>query len=372
MKTLLWLHRWAGLIAGIAIFVIAVTGCILTFENDIDRRLNRELMLVTPGPSTVPLKDAVDAVSAAYPDDPPTGLSLPQKANHSLTVSLKSGKSALVDPYTGRVLGRRDRLDGFARDVHLLHTRFMGGKTGEHLVGAFTVLTLLMAVSGLVLWWPRKILGVKASRSWRRLNFDLHNILGFYSAAVLVVTCASGIIIAYEDVTDPLVLKLNTKPRPLPAQVSSTPIPGVAPIGIDEAVRMAKEAMPGVFVSNVNLPAPGKAIYRLSVKYPEDRTPAGRSRIALDQYNGAVLDLISTRNQEIGTQILNLKRSLHTGDVFGAPSLAIVFLASLMLAGQVVTGFLIWWKPGKFAFNANGTRTAPASASGSAEPEAAI
>jgi uncharacterized iron-regulated membrane protein len=362
MKTLLWLHRWAGLIAGIAIFVIAVTGCILTFENDIDRRLNRELMLVTPGDSTVPLKDAVDAVRAAYPNEFPQSISLPQAPNHSLLISLKSGKMAAVDPYTGRVLGIRDRFDGIARDIHLMHTRFMAGKTGEHLVGAFTIMTLLMAVSGLVLWWPRKIVGVKNSKSWRRVNFDVHNILGFYSAAVLVVTCASGIIIAYEDVTDPLVLKLNTKPASKPAQVSSTPIEGAAPISPDEAVRVAKEAMPGIRVANVNVPSPGKAVYRLSVKYPEDRTPAGRSRIALDQYNGAVLDLISTRNQELGTQILNLKRSLHTGDVFGAPSLAIVFLTSLMLAGQVVTGFLIWWKPGKFAVATNGGRTSPATA----------
>jgi uncharacterized iron-regulated membrane protein len=366
MKTLLWLHRWAGLIAGIAIFVIAVTGCILTFENDIDRHLNSELMLVRPGSSTVPLWEAVASVRAAYPDDPPLSLSFPQKPNHSLLVFLKSGKLAAVDPYTGRLLGVRDRFDGFARDVHLLHTRFMGGKTGEYIVGAFTVVTLLMAISGLVLWWPRKIFNVKVARSWRRVNFDLHNVLGFYSAAVLVVTCLSGIIIAYEEVTDPLVLKLNSKPAPRPAQVSSTPIPGAAPIGPDEAVRIGKEAMPGVFVSNVNLPAPGQAVYRLSVKYPEDRTPGGRSRIALDQYSGAVLDLISTRNQELGTQILNLKRSLHTGDVFGGPSLAIVFLTSLMLAGQVVSGFLIWWKPGKFALAANGTRTA------SAEAEAAV
>ena len=368
MKTLLWLHRWAGLITGIAIFVIAVTGCLLTFENDIDRRLNSELMLVTPGPSTVPLKDAVAAVRAAYPDDPPQSISLPQGPTHSLLLALKSGKMATVDPYSGRVLGARDRFDGFARDIHLLHTRFMAGKTGEHLVGAFTVFTLLMALTGVVLWWPRKIFGVKNSRSWRRVNFDLHNILGLYSAAVLVVTCASGIIIAYEDVTDPLVRKLNSKPAPRPAQVSSTPIAGADPIGPDEAVRLAKEAMPGVSVSNVNLPAPGRAVYRLSVKYPEDRTPAGRSRLALDQYNGAVLDVVSTRNQELGTQILNLKRSLHTGDVFGAPSQAIVFLASLMLAGQVVTGFLIWWKPGKFAVPARGTRSAPASA----EAEAAV
>jgi len=81
--------------------------------------------------------------------------------------------------------------------------------------------------------------------------------------------------------------------------------------------------------------------------FPEDRTPGGRSFVALDQYRGDVLDMESSRTAELGTKILNYKRPVHTGEVFGAPSLALAFLTSFMLAGQVVTGFLIWWKPGR-------------------------
>jgi len=81
--------------------------------------------------------------------------------------------------------------------------------------------------------------------------------------------------------------------------------------------------------------------------FPEDRTPGGRSFVALDQYRGDVRDMESSRTAELGTKILNYKRPVHTGEVFGALSLALAFLTSFMLAGQVVTGFLIWWKPGR-------------------------
>jgi uncharacterized iron-regulated membrane protein len=351
---LLKLHRWAGLISGIAILVIAITGCVLVFENDIERSLNAHVLKVTPGPSRASLQQAVEAVRAAYPTETPTGFQFPQRPNHSLVISLKSGLAAGVDPYSGQVLGTVDRSKGLARWVHLLHTRFLAGRPGEWVVGGFTVLTLLMAISGVILWWPRQIWTFKSSRSWRRVNFDLHNVLGWYSAVLLVFITLSGVLIAYENALDPLVLKLNATPAKVPAPVASTVSTGVSPISPDEAVRAAREAMPGAFIANMNIPGPGKAVYRMGVKFPEDRTPGGRSRVAVDQYTGQVLDVVSTRSAPLGTKILNLKRSIHTGDVFGWPSQALAFLVSLALAGQVVTGFLIWWKPGKFGALASG------------------
>jgi uncharacterized iron-regulated membrane protein len=126
-------------------------------------------------------------------------------------------------------------------------------------------------------------------------------------------------------------------------------IPGKAPLGPDEAVSIAREAAAGALVTNVSVPD-AKGVYRLAAKYPEDRSPVGRTRIVVDQYSGAVLDVISTREAGAGTKLLNMKRTLHTGDVLGWPSRVVVFLGSLMLAGQVVTGFLIWWKPGSLPF----------------------
>jgi uncharacterized iron-regulated membrane protein len=76
-----------------------------------------------------------------------------------------------------------------------------------------------------------------------------------------------------------------------------------------------------------------------------------------------VLLRTSTREAELGTAINNLKRSAHTGDIFGWPTQALYFVASLAIAGQVVTGFLIWWKPRKAAL---APRPAPARAE--AEP----
>lgn len=73
------LHRWVGLTAGLAVFVIALTGCALVFEEDIDLVLNRHLSVVTAGPEACSLAAAVDAVRAAYPRHVPTSIVLPER-----------------------------------------------------------------------------------------------------------------------------------------------------------------------------------------------------------------------------------------------------------------------------------------------------
>jgi len=351
-ESLLKLHRWSGLILGLLIFVVAVTGSALVFENDIDAWLNPDLALLEQASRAerLPLQTLVENVRNEYPKDPPTSIRILPigvfTGNRTTELSLKSGRSAFVNPNTGEVLGTRSREKSFARFLHLLHTRFVAGQAGEYVVGAITAVTFLMALSGVYLWWPRKVLSLKRSGSWRRTNLDFHHLLGFYSSLVMVVMTLSGVIIAFEQFTDPLLKKLDSKPDP-PAELQSTPIDGRTPISVDEAVRIANATLPGAQTSSINLPPRGKAVYRAFMKFPEDRTPAGRSRVAVDQWSGAVLLKTSTREAELGTAINNLKRSAHTGDIFGWPTQALYFVVSLAIAAQVVTGFLIWSKPRK-------------------------
>ena len=108
-------------------------------------------------------------------------------------------------------------------------------------------------------------------------------------------------------------------------------------------IAVAERALPGAFASNVGLPNGPKAVFRILKKFPEDRTPAGRSRVYVDQFSGKVLLVENTRTAPLGTRILNLKRSAHTGDIFGAPTQALYFIVSLGIALQAITGALIWW-----------------------------
>ena len=81
----------------------------------------------------------------------------------------------------------------------------------------------------------------------------------------------------------------------------------------------------------------------VALRYPEDKTPGGRSRVFIDRYRGTVLRATNTRTAETGTRLMNLQRPLHTGDIFGAASRIVWFLAALVLVPQAVTGIMMWW-----------------------------
>ena len=280
-------------------------------------------------------------MQAGDPGDRVTGVSIAETPDRAYRFSLRSRQTAMVDPYTGRVLGLRDLQKGFARWLHLLHTRFVAGDIGEQMVGGFSIAMLGLSITGLVLWWPRKILSVGSAASWKRTNFYLHNVLGFYSSLVMFFITLTGVLIAFEGFTDPVVRRLNDVPdAPAP---QSVPFAGRTRIPVDEAIAIAERALPGAFASNVGLPAGPKAVFRILKKFPEDRTPAGRSRVYVDQFSGKALLVENTRTAPLGTRILNLKRSAHTGDIFGAPTQALYFLVSLGIALQAITGALIWW-----------------------------
>jgi uncharacterized iron-regulated membrane protein len=342
-RSLLKVHQWVGLAAGLFLVVIAVSGSALVFENEIDRALHPSTSFVTPGAAPLPIGTLAARVSAAYPQDQITGVRIADRPDQADEFSLRSRQGAMVDPYTGTILGLRDHEASFARWVHLLHTRLVAGKFGEAMVGWFSVAMLGLAITGLVLWWPRKILTVGAASSWKRTTFDLHNVLGFYSSLVMLVITLSGVLIAFESTTDPLVRRLNPEAPEAPAP-QSTPVAGGRRISIDEAIAIGERALPGAVASNVGLPAGPKGVFRILKKYPEDRTPAGRSRVYVDQFSGKVLLVENTRTAPLGTRILNLKRSAHTGDIFGAPTQALYFIVSLGIALQAITGALIWFQ----------------------------
>lgn len=348
---LLKTHLCVGLTIGVMLLLVAASGAALVFEDNIDRALHPRLSYVTPGDHELKVQDLVARVAAAYPDAQVAAVSFPETPRQSLSFSARSRSlgalAVYVNQYTGEVLGHRtpdERERGLARRLHLLHTRLFAGQIGEWLVGTVTALTLLMAITGLYLWWPRKILAINGRRSWRRVNFDLHNVFGLYASTVFLFIALTGMMIAFEGVTDPLFTRLNATPLPeIPKQ--SAPVTGVPPMKVDALIDQARATLPGAFLKNISVPNGGTAVIAAGMKFPEDRTPGGRSRVFLDQYSGQALAVLNTRTAPLGTRIINLKRSAHTGDIFGAPTQALYFCTSLMLVGQIVTGFFIWWKP---------------------------
>jgi uncharacterized iron-regulated membrane protein len=247
----------------------------------------------------------------------------------------------MVDPGTGRILAEVPNGSSLSNVIEGLHLNLRSGPWGNRIVGTATLLCLLAALTGLYLWWPRRLFRFRKDDSGRRFMFDLHNITGFWTSAFLVVVTGTGVSMFFGTFLDPMIRRLDPAPRASAPQ--STPVEGRTTIPLDEVVRRAQAALPGAQIRNFPIPAGPKAAHRVQLRFPEDKTPGGRSQVYLDQYSGEVLRVESSREAGPGTWFLNAQRSLHTGEFGGWPTRTLAFATCLSVLVQLYSGIALWW-----------------------------
>jgi uncharacterized iron-regulated membrane protein len=352
----LTLHRWISLIVSVLVILTAGSGAILVFENEIDRALNPALSYVTPRGNPVPLSTITASVSQAYPKLRVLNMYLPTDPTFSLTALLSDGTRVSIDPYTGTILGARHITDSLMSKTHQFHTRLLVPNTvsrpapgqpprpsrlGNQIVGWGTVVLLFLTLTGLFVWFPRMKLTVARKARWTRINMDLHNVTGIYAVVFAIIMAATGIVIGFEYPGTVVRKATSMPPAPPPVIVRSEK--GRPVISPDQAVEAAAASVPGAVASFVIPPMPPTFTYVVSMRYPEDATPAGRTKVVINPYTADVLIRETSRDLPVGTRFMNAMRPWHTGDIYGWPSRIVMFLASVAIVAQAITGFIAWW-----------------------------
>jgi len=349
-KSLLWLHLVTGLLAAIVLTLLGLTGAVMVFETQLDHALNAKLYHVRPESTPLGMNALVAKIEQARSGAHVTGFGLPQENDIAMTAYLRGsdGKplTVTVNPYTGEVLGTLAGANRFINQLHQFHKNLLLGPTGKLITGWGAGLLVMLALTGIVLWWPRKIWKLTDFQPGRRANFDLHNAVGFWSSLFMLLFGATGIVIHWDEETAQFIGRLTHTPSTLPIPTIK-PAPGAKLANVEDLMLAAQNAAPGaqiVFIQNLGNP---RAPVRVAMRFPEDHTPGGRTNLYLDPTTAAVLVAQTSRNAPAGYRLAKYwNRQLHTGDVLGWPSRIVACLASLALPLLALTGPLIWW--GKF------------------------
>jgi uncharacterized iron-regulated membrane protein len=346
-RVLLWLHLIAGLAAALVLIALGGSGALLVFEEQIDHRINARLWRVEPREQQLSLTALAAQLEKAHPGMKVGNISLPPDEDLAFRFMLRPKPpghdlNLAVDPYTGAELGSLDTANPFTRQLHQFHTNLLLGPTGKLITSWGAGLLLVLAVTGLILWWPRKVWRWPRAASGRQLNFDLHLWLGFYSSVFMLIFGVTGLIVHSDGKLRTLVDRwAGAPPLPPPPAVSPAPA-GAAPLNPDRAVGIAMRAADGARVTVVSGLGGLRNPIRVSMRFPEDRTPAGRTNILLHPVTGEVLSAELSRTGSPGLRIVKLwNREVHTGDIFGWPTKILASLASLSLPLLAVTGPLI-------------------------------
>jgi uncharacterized iron-regulated membrane protein len=244
-----------------------------------------------------------------------------------------------VNGYTGAILGTR-RGTTLINRIHQIHTHLLAGKAGEAIMDAAGVVMLFLVVSGVILWWKYKKVSIKWNVSLFRAMFDIHNATGILSALFLLLLSLTSIGIAFENPIARWTYKA-TGTKPIPRSLPSTPREGAAPIDPDAVIRIAKTAEPGAAPLSIDYPEDSKDSYNARMRFPEDRTPGGRSWVSIDQYSGKVLVAQNSRTAPLAVRASLMNRQIHTGDVFGTPSRIVMSASSLLVVLQAFSGVVM-------------------------------
>lgn len=365
------LHRYCGLCLLVLVWLLSLTGCILSFGPEIDRLLNPELLQVNrPGidavarPYDEQLAAAIEsmgtrgnghwqAVSVTPPADPEASSSFLFRQPDPAHPGKYLWRQVLVDPYTAKALGQRDRSVGeLSRSGALsllveVHGRLLLGENGRWITGVAAILWTLTTLLGLFLWWPgrRKLklaLGIKRQAGTARLTFDLHRALGFYSAPALLAIAFTGIYMALPGEVRPLVEVV----APLDVVVSPRveALPTQPRIGIDAAVDIAKATFSEGELRRIGLPRSASDAYAIGFLLPGEvrRPSSGRSVVWIDPYRGQLLQSYDARQAGAGDSFLNWMTPLHTGTAFGFTGRLLVAGSGLLACVLSLAGFLVW------------------------------
>ncbi|HKR26543.1 MAG TPA: PepSY-associated TM helix domain-containing protein [Acidobacteriaceae bacterium] len=343
-RAYLMVHLWAGMIAALFLLALGVSGSIVAFENEIDRALNPKLTWIEPGAKRLTLAQMAAKLEAAYPGSAVMAIGLSDRddvAWNALLTSRAGNRAVAFNPYTGAVLGDESQRNDFVGKVHQFHLRLLAGRAGGNVVTAAAVLLLVQAITGIVLWWPRKLFTFGWRRSWRALNLDVHQVLGLYTSAFLIVFALTALVIHWDDDAPRWINRLT-------GSANEPRFPQIRPLSpdkpapdFDAVLAAAQAAEPDAHATGLFL---GSNPVRIAMRHPEDHTPAGRTNVFVDAYTGKIIMIVDSRKASPGFRLVKLwNREVHTGDIGGLPTRILACAISLSLPILVVTGPLIWW-----------------------------
>lgn len=209
-KILFWMHLSSGVVAGVLILVMSITGVAMTYERQmIAAAGERNHVNVEAGAARLSADELADKARKAYSGNEP--LSLVFDANPAAPVTVSAGRQtpALLNPYTGETVedastGTR----GFMSTMRSWH-RYMGGDArslGGILIDYSNLLFVFIIVSGLYLWLPavwrwRTVRGLvffqKKYVNAKVRDFNWHHVFGVWMLVPLFLIAVSGAVISF-------------------------------------------------------------------------------------------------------------------------------------------------------------------------------
>lgn len=372
------LHLWFGLGIGFLIFIISITGALYVFKDEIENITRKDVIYHNEQhieqkkvlPIRMLEKSVAEQVKEKYsihwvnvPIDKKMSYVFYWYEHNTKAWNyfdeLPVYKAAYVNPYTGKVLRTYDERMGFFNIVKMIHWSFLLKQDwGPYVVGIPVIIFVIMLITGIVLWWPKNKAARKQRfsfkwkniKSWKRKNYDLHNVLGFYASIFALIFSITGLFYAYFVVQAFIYVVFSGGETKYP---DFSHIKTKAPIELrnegtlDKVINTVQQKYPDAFGFSIDLghehmddhEHPNFEVYVKHLSYSYHKS----SSLIFDENSGELLHTHDPKDKNFGEKTVNANYDIHVGAILGLPTKIIAFIVSLICASLPVTGFLVWW-----------------------------
>ncbi len=353
------IHLWLGLTSGLIVVFLGITGCILAFEHEI-RALAQPYWFASAMDKPLQPPGVLKNNAEKY---------LEGKKANSVEYN-ETGRAALVyyydadnyklvflNPYSGQVIRVKNMNRDFFRVVLNGHFYlWLPPKIGQPFVASATLIFLVMVITGIILWWPKnkaarkQRFSVKWNAKWKRTNYDLHNVLGFYMTWVVIFITITGLVWGFEWFAKS-VYWVSSAGKTMPefyTPGSDTLLAAKGKSNTTDVVwqQMIQKKKPAESMSLTFAQSAGESI-SVSINH-RPGTYYNTDNYSFDQYSGKELAGKGTYSgtftqATVADKIKRMNYDIHVGAVLGLPGKILAFFASLIAASLPITGFYIWW-----------------------------
>lgn len=361
------LHLWLGLLSGIVVFVVCITGCLYAFKDEINDLCQPWKFIEaqdTPAMQPHKLMEIAEK-ETGFPSHTVSAITYGEATDAvKLDYFSKEGSAEVfVNPYSGELIKvvekSRDDFDFFRFILTGHRTLWLPRSVGKPVIGFGVLFFLVTLITGLILWWPKKwnrktakhTLTIKLKGPWHRLNWKFHTVLGAYAFIVLMACSLTGLVWSFGWFSNSLYYVTSggkeLKPYRMPSS-DTTKVDHALSFPLDSLYQHLTESEPTATSFYYALPRNNKGVIRVSVVhkrnsyYRTDNLFFDKYTLQPLQGEGPYAGKYTEASGADKLRRMNLE--IHDGRIFGLTGRIIVFIGSFIGASLPITGFIIWYR----------------------------
>ena len=359
-RTIFWSHLVTGVIAGIVIFLLSVTGTLLMYERQITELAEQQFHVQPRNGQSRLSADKLAGLAGVKVDG---RLSLVFENDPTAPVVIRKGRSVqtLINPYTGELLGDGATATGdFFHWLTVFHRWFAitgdNRETAHSIVSAANLVFLFIVVSGIYLWlpkiwkWPffrKNLLFIRRPASLKGRDYNWHHVFGFWALIPLLAMVITGAVISYPWAADIVYSAFGAeRPTGPPGLTPSAPpatiqVEAADRISLDETLRIASQYDDDWTYMEMK---PGSSTVTFVIDTGTGGEPTKRSDLIVNRADGSILKTTTFSDKPVATRLRSYIRYLHTGEALGFVGQTLFGLASLGGCLLVYTGLALAYR----------------------------